>query len=367
MSPVEAKLRNFVNKTVDKDKTIHNALLAISTGDGRFNWSGAAGIANQEKEISMTPETPFFIASITKMFTATSIMKLYEEKKVNLDDTIVNYLPDSLIKRIHVYKNVDYTDLITIKHLLSHTSGIADYFLEKPKGGKSFLEIILENPEKTYTADQTITIARDTLKTNFKPGDKAKYSDTNFQLLGKIIESVTERDLHEIYLEYIISPLNLKNTWLYTRSDPIDEPNMPVAEFYYKDQIVSDNKPFESSWADGGIISTTKDCLTFLQALFTGKIINKETTLPLMHQWRGIGFPLKYGFGTMYIELPGFMTMFRKLPPLIGHLGSTGTFLLYTKDLDLYIAGAINQASSPSKPVRLIAKLLNMIKNDFSN
>ena len=117
MSSFETKLQEFVNKTVEKEKNIYSMLLSISTGNGKFSWSGAAGTANKEKKISMTPETPFFIASITKMFTATIIMKLYEEKKINLDDGIVNFLPETLIKGIHVYKNVDYTDSITIKFL----------------------------------------------------------------------------------------------------------------------------------------------------------------------------------------------------------------------------------------------------------
>ena len=363
----ETKVQDFVNKTVEKDKSIYNALLSISTGNGKFIWSGAAGIANNAKEISMTPETPYFIASITKLFTATIIMKLYEEKKISLDDNIVNRLPEALVRGIHIYNGVDYTDSITIRHLLSHTSGIADYYLEKPKKGKCFFDFILENPEKTYTIDQTIVIARDTLKANFEPGKKAKYSDTNFQLLGKIIESVVGEDLHDVYEDYLFSPLGLNNTWLFKKSEPKNKTNIAIAEFYYKDKIISDNKPFESSWADGGLISTTDDCLTFLQALFSGKIINKETTLPLMHQWKKIGFPLKYGFGTMNIELPTSMTMGKKIPPLIGHLGSTGSFLLYTKDLDMYFAGTINQASSQSKPVKFLAKLLIMIKKHFSN
>ena len=359
MSSIEARLQDFVKKTVEKGKTIHSALLSLSAGNGKFNWSGAAGIANKEKQISMTPETPFFIASVTKLFTATIIMKLYEEKKIKLDDIVVNYLPETLMKGIHIYKSVDYTDSINISHLLSHTSGIADYYLEKPKGGKNFFDIILKNPEKTYTVDQTIGIARDTLEANFKPGTKAKYSDTNFQLLGKIIESVVGKELHDIYHDYIFSPLEMNNTWLYKRSDPIDEINTPVAEFYYNNKMISDSKPLESSWADGGIISTAKDCLAFLKALFKGKIINKELTLPLMHEWRGIGYPLKYGFGTMYIKVPSTL-------PLIGHLGSTGTFLLYAKDVDMHFAGTINQANSSSKPVKLVSKLLYMIKKDFS-
>jgi D-alanyl-D-alanine carboxypeptidase len=359
MSSFEEKLQDFVNKTVEKDKNIYSTILSVTAGSRKFNWSCAAGIANKEKEIAMTPETPFFIASITKLFTATVIMKLYEEKSIKLDDTIVNYLPETLIKGINICKDVDYTDSISIKNLLSHTSGIADYYLEKPKGGKSFFDIILENPKQTFTVDQTIAIARDTLEANFKPGTKAKYSDTNFQLLGKVIESVVGKELHEIYNDYIFSPLDMNNTWLYKRSDPIDEINTPVAEFYYNNKMISDSKPLESSWADGGIISTAKDCLTFLKALFTGKIINKELTLPLMHEWRGIGYPLKYGFGTMYIKVPSTL-------PLIGHLGSTGAFLLYAKDLDMYFAGTINQANSSSKPVKLVAKLIHMIKKDFS-
>lgn len=124
MISVEKKLEDFINKIVEKDKNIYNAVLAISTGKGQFSWSGAVGIANKAKEISMTPETPFFIASITKLFTATIIMKLFENKKLKLEDKIVDILPETLVKGIHIYKGVDYTDSITIKHLLSHTSGI---------------------------------------------------------------------------------------------------------------------------------------------------------------------------------------------------------------------------------------------------
>ena len=174
---ISVDLQDYVNKTIEKDKNIFNAVLSILTGSGEFSWSGASGIANKAKGIFMTPKTPFFIASITKLFTATVIMKLFEEKKLNIDDKIVDRLPAPLVKGIHIYKGVDYTDLITIRQLLSHTSGIADYYLEKPKRGKSFFDNILENPEKTYTVDQTIAIARDTLKANFEPGKKAKYSD----------------------------------------------------------------------------------------------------------------------------------------------------------------------------------------------
>jgi len=365
INSLDKKLQSFVNDIVKKDSSIFNATLAVSSGNGNYDWSGAAGIASQKDSIVMTTETPFFIASITKMFTATAIMKLIQDKEIKLNDPIVNYLPNNLVNGIHNYKGIDYTDKITIEHLLSHTSGIADYFLDKNKKGKNFIDIILNEPKNPYTVDQTIAIARDELHAHFEPGKKAKYSDTNYQLLGKIIEEITGKELHQIYQDYFFVPLKMNSTWLFGKSKPIKKITHKVADFYFDDQVVSNNRPFESSWADGGLISTTKDSIIFLKALFAGEIIDNKTTLPMMHNWKKLDFPLKYGYGTMFIDMPSFMTMFRKIPSLTGHLGSTGTFLLYAKNLDIYLAGAINQANSPSKPVRLVFKLVSMLKKYF--
>ena len=118
MSLIEEKLNEILVKTVKKDNYIFSALLAVSTGDKRIDWSNGAGIANQEGEIQAKSDTPFFIASITKLFTAVTIMKLYEEKKLKLEDKIVDHLEKNIVKGIHIYEEEDYTDTITIKHLL---------------------------------------------------------------------------------------------------------------------------------------------------------------------------------------------------------------------------------------------------------
>ena len=362
MNKLNEKLDNFVNEIVENDKSVKNAIFAISSSNGDFDWAGAAGLAEEKEKEPMKVSTPYFIASITKMFTATVVMKLHEEKKITLDDTIDNFLPENLINGIHIYKEKEYTKTITIKHLLSHSSGIADYFLDKTKDGTNFFNKILTEPEKEYTVEQTIEIARDKLKPHFEPGRKTRYSDTNYQLLGKIIEKITKKKLHQVYENYLFKPFNLNDTWLFTKSKSLSKNKNPVAEFYFKNQVVSNNKPLETSWADGGLISTTDDCLNFLKALFTGKIIDKNNTLSLMHNWQKMQFPLQYGFGTMYIDMPIFMTMFIKYPAVIGHLGSTGAFLLYAKELDYYLTGTINQASNQSKSLRTAFKLLNILK-----
>lgn len=81
MSNLEEKIEKFLNKTVEKEKYIYNMILALSSDRKSFEWSGAAGIAIKRDNIKINPETPFFIASITKLYTAVLIMKLFEEKK----------------------------------------------------------------------------------------------------------------------------------------------------------------------------------------------------------------------------------------------------------------------------------------------
>ena len=364
MSSIEEKLEEVLVKTVENDKYIFSAFLALSSGDTRINWSSGVGIAKQEGNIQASSDTPFFIASITKLFTAVTIMKLCEEKKLKLEDKITNYLEEKIVKGIHVYKEIDYTEKITIKHLLSHTSGIADYYEDKPIEGKSYLDMVMEDPDIEVTVDETIQMARENMVPNFIPGTKTKYGDTNFQLLGKIIESIEKKELHEVYLERYFVPLDMRNTWLYTKSKPIDENTKGVAESYYNYRVITDSKPFYAAWADGGLISTTSDSLKFLKALFTGKIISKKT-LALMHNWNPIFPPIKYGYGTMYIELPRIFTLFRKLPSLKGHLGSNSTFLLYAEEWDLYLSGALNQFNSPSRSIRFVMKLLLKFKKQL--
>jgi len=104
--------------------------------------------------------------------------------------------------------------------------------------------------------------------------------------------------------------------------------------------------------------------IIFLKALNEGQLIQKET-LRMMHKWNNLHFPLQYGYGTMYFKLPRLMGKLANLPPLWGHSGSTGSFLYYSNDLDVYIAGSINQAESESKPFfALISKVIKVIREN---
>jgi D-alanyl-D-alanine carboxypeptidase len=356
------ELEYLVSGLVEKDKSVRNCVLSVKKGDGSFSWSGAAGIASQDGQVPMTKDTPIYIASITKLYTATAIMRLYEKGALSLDDAMSRYLPEQLIRGVHVYKGRDYSHEITVKQLLSHTSGIADYYTEKPKGGKSFFDFFLEEPQRRWTVDETIERARKDLRPKFQPGTDASYSDTNFQLLGRVIEAVTGKPLHTVYEDFIFRPLGLKHTWLIGRSEPQLPSSDAPADIFYKDMNITKTRSNGAYWADGGIVSTAEEMIIFLKALNEGRIISGDT-LQLMHNWHQLQFPLQYGYGTMFFKLPWFITMVMKVPPLWGHSGSTGSFLYYSEDLNLYMAGSINQVESKSKPFILMLRVMKAIQS----
>ena len=366
-SPEETgmELQSILDRLVKRNRIIESCAVSVSKGDGSFSWSGAAGTArpagNGAGGVAMTPQIPYYIASITKLFTATVIMQLCEENALSPDDPMAAYLPEGLVAGIHVYEGADYSREITIGQLLSHSSGIADYYSEKPRGGRSLYGIFLEDPGRHWTVEETIARARDELEPNFIPGTDTSYSDTNFQLLGKIIESVTGKPLHEVFEERIFGPLGLESTWL------AGHPRRPGTEgsaacVYAGKEDITRIRTNGSYWADGGIVSTAEDCVSFLRALNRGELI-EPGTLQMMHRWREWRFPLKYGYGTMYFDPPSGAGSMMHVPPLWGHSGSTGSFLYYSEDLDVYAAGTLNQTSAEIKPFVLIGRILRAVSD----
>jgi D-alanyl-D-alanine carboxypeptidase len=349
-------LQAVVAGAVQSGSDIHNCVLAVAKGDGSFAWSGAAGIADARGHRPMTADTPFYIASVTKLYTATAVMLLSEKGALSLDEPMAKFLPPSLIRGINVYGGRDYSGEITIAQLLSHRSGIADYYTEKARDGKTLAELLRKDPERQWSPGQTIARARDEMQPNFAPGAKTSYSDTNFQLLGKIVEAVTGKPLHAVFEDFFFRPLGLERTWMvghpWSRFAQAARP----ADVFRDASNITASRSNAAYWADGGIVSTAGDMIAFLEALNRGRIIRRDT-LARMHQWRRWEFPLSYGYGTMQFELPQPLRALAKFPPLWGHSGSTGSFLYYSPDLDLYLAGTIDQTESRRTPFLLMQRV----------
>lgn len=342
----ENKLNRILENTVD-NKSIFGIAVNIESGDNDFSWINSVG--NLEKN------SQYAIASISKMYTTATILRLVSEGKLALQDKIGKYLPMDIISKLHVYKGIEYSNDITIEHLLSHISGLPDYYEEKDENGESVVDnIIME--DKFFSIDDIISNTKK-LKPHFKPGEKGKafYSDANFDILGMIIEKTTNKKLKDVFLEYIFEPLELNNTYLYEQNC-----NKEFAPIYYKSKPLHVPLAMASFSASGGIISNVEENMKFIKAFFKGGVF-PEKYLENLYSWNRIQwFPLEYGLGLMRCKMSRIMSPIIPAPEIIGHSGSTGTFSFYCPEKNLFITGVFNQMIR--QPFPLIYRLINCFK-----
>lgn len=345
MTEKEISLQKILDQTVDQKK-IFGTSFAIKK-DG-FTWYGASG--------NLSIDHPYFIASTTKLFTASIILHLKSEGKLKLEDKISKYLDLSIMNGLHFYKGKDYSDEITIKHLLAHTSGLADYFQGKGSNGRSLEDEIKNGNDQFWTFEQAIERTK-SIKPLFIPGtkDKAHYSDTNFQLLGKIIEVITNKSFSAICDLSIIKPLNLLKTYLFR-----DTADKTPKTLYYKSKELSIPNAMVSFGPDGGIVSTSSDMLIFIEAFFTGKLFPKENINDLQ-KWNNIFFPMKSGIGIHMFKLPWIFNPLGTVPYFIGHSGLSGALAYYSPKENIYVVGTVNQVAHPDISFKTMIKLTQKI------
>lgn len=172
-----AKLEGLLDSLFSR-KQVHHAVMALENGDRSFRWIGAAGEAQPGGE-PMRESTPFFMASVTKLYIAAAILKLYEQAKVGLDNSITEYLPESLVSGIHRWNGVDYTEQITIRHLLNHTSGLPDWLEDHPKGERGLLEQVAEEEDRLIGIEEAMEYVRNKLVPHFPPAAAGEQTNKN--------------------------------------------------------------------------------------------------------------------------------------------------------------------------------------------
>lgn len=341
----EKSLQTVLDKTVDNKKVFG---ISFAFKKDTLTWQGSSG--------NMTIDQPYFIASTTKLFTTAIILKIRAEGKLRLDDKISKYIDKLILSGLHIYKGKDYSQELTIKHLLSHTSGLPDYFQGKGTSGKSLENEITEGNDQFWTFEQAIERTKK-MTPLFAPGTKGKanYSDANFQLLGKIIENITHKTYDENCKEFIIQPLGLTKTYVY--QDSTDK--IPKI-LYYKNKELNIPKAMTSFGADGGMVSTSNDMLIFIEAFFRGKLF-PSTYIDELQEWNNIFFPMKSGIGIHLFKLPWIFNPTGAVPYFIGHSGLSGALAYYSPKENIYIVGTVNQVAHPDISFKTMIKLTQQI------
>ncbi|MDZ4132629.1 MAG: serine hydrolase domain-containing protein [Dethiobacteria bacterium] len=358
-----------------KAKGVEEAVAAIESGDGSFKWYCAAG-KGEPGSIGIGVDTPFWIASITKLYIAAAVLKLQEQKLLKIDYSLNKYLPPALVAGLHCSKDgIDRSDQITVRHLLSHTSGLPEYIEIKPKGGKSIFELVLEEGDRAWSISDSLQIVKDAKSPLFEPQPlekeikKARYSDTNFQLLIAIVEALTGNSIDTVFREMFYKPLKLSRTF-HPGAAPLDPDTPEPLPVRYGNSVLNIPLAMKSF---GDLYSTIADQLVFMRALKSGSLFADPQTSELMHSgWNRFGFmispiapgwPIEYGHGMMRFEIPRFATPFKAIPAVTGHTGAIGSWLFYCPSNDYYLTGSVNQLEGAAAPFRFIPKALNLISS----
>ena len=358
-----------------KKRGVKQALAAVESGDGSFQWS-RFGSSTKPDKLKSGVDFPFWIASVTKLFIAASILKLEEKKLLSIDSPAYEYLAQDLIEGLHCTKSgVDNSNRITLRHLLSHTSGLPDYIEIKPKGGKSLFAMVLENGDRSWSVMDSMQIVKEAKSPLFDPQpfekevNKARYSDTNFQLLIAVIEEVTNKPIATVFKEMFYKPLNLRRTF-HPGTTPLDPATPEPIPVWIGDHLL--DKPLAMK-SFGDLYSTPADLFTFMRSLNSGTVFDNPDTANLMKEkWNRFGFlispiapgwPIEYGLGMMRFELPRFVSPFKTVPAVIGHTGASGAWLFYCPVNDICLVGTVSQVEAAAAPFRFIPKALNLLSN----
>ncbi len=360
------RLERLLARTVTRTRGVRHGLLGVAAVDGSWRWLGAHGDADGAGTPAATT-TPYPIASVTKIVTAVVTMQLHERGALSIDDRLVDHLPASVTDGLHVLDGVDRTGEITLEHLLSHTSGLADYYEDEGPDGRSAQDRLLAGEDLPVPFDEVLRIVR-TLRPAFAPQGsdlpkrKGSYSDTNYQLLGAVVEAVSGRPLHEVFASEVFDRLGLDDTAAYPH-DPRSGPRTDaIASVWAKGGVrLQPDGMLRTQTPDGGIVSTLADQLRLLQGLVGGELFASPATFARMQQrFDRVFFPVDYGLGLMRYAPARWMSPAFRVPPLVGHTGSTATWLWWCPELEVCIAGTLDVASPPL-PFRFGPRVLREI------
>jgi D-alanyl-D-alanine carboxypeptidase len=263
------------------------ALVVVRTPTGVRR--AASGLASRDPRVVLRATDRFRVASITKPFVATVVLQLVAEGKLRLDESFDRWLPGL----------VPNGDRITIRQLLSHTSGLFEY-----QGDKGFVSAVIADPSREWSPRELVRIATAHAPL-FPPGTGWSYSNTNYILLGLVVEAVTGETIDQQLRERVFDPLALAATSFPAGTEIEGEhahgyigsatlPSLPVGTLMDVTSLVSPS----IGWAAGGIVSNGDDITRFFAALLGGRLLRPD----LLAAMRTVGPSSQYGLGLLRVQ-----------------------------------------------------------------
>lgn len=299
--------------------------------------------------------TPFHAASIGKVATAVLIMQLVDEGALTLDTSVQSILGplDGVLAAE-----------ATVRQLLDHTAGAADYFEGPVTSGPPFLELVVSDPDRFWEPRDLVEFSRTRQVPVGLPGERFHYSDTGYILAGLVIEAVAGAPFHEVLRDRIFRPLAMNDSSMMWRSDPETSAQGnqgTIAPLWLGRVEASGFRSVSCDWAGGGIVSTLDDLAKLSEGL-QSSVVSDEALAGMRRMRHRFRRGIHYGTGLMELRFGEFSFMLRGFPRPTGHIGVLGTHMFYDAVNDAHIVLNFHSTSQMVRSFRTLIRIEQLLK-----
>lgn len=345
---IQTNIETAFRKKVQNDKNVKSAYLLVHCEKHGIHLTIAEGA---DGDVHADIAQPNHLASVGKLFTASITSMLHERHMLDFNDPIKEYLDKELINGLHVFKGHEHSDKITIRHLLMQTSGLNDVFYH-------LMKKMIKDPEFRITPRDAVIWGKENLKPVAVPGKRHFYTDTNYYLLGLIIENITGKAFHEVMHEFVFDRLGMHHAYMYGFSKPKKASKTPPAHLYVNGRsLFTINGIHQIDYAGGSVIAPLDEYLLFMKALLNGQLIKQKTLDLMISDDINMGFPtlgFRYGYSTWKMKTVPFIMP--KQYACWGCVGATGAFMFYHPVTESFIIGTFNDFSYRGKALGFMAR-----------
>ena len=359
------ELRAVADAAYD-DPTIRNLTIQIDSPRQGFRWRIARGFTDTPGGTPMTVDSVFRVDDVTKMLTSVVVLKLVENNFVTLDTRIGDILDDAdmpgafTLEQLHERNGESRGDEVTVRQLLAHTSGLRDYMFDTPDNGAASLslaqrvvaDVLGEIPsnisERQWSSGSLLEYFFESgMSENAlaAPGAEYHYADTNYLLLGILVEKVSQLDLAQMYRNAIYGEAQMTKAYLewyeFGNEEPVDHfwavtRNNELVNI----DVLAEEMNTSSDWAGGGVVTDAADLNSFIRELFAESFFTEASSLTAMRTSGSTGEPgFFYGLGLEH----RIFNASGKTIDVYGHSGFWGTGVYYIPATDTSIVYTMNQ------------------------
>ncbi len=340
MTSREQRLDRIAER-LSRDSRVSELQLGVTDRDGSLDYRWAAPGSRATHAI----------ASSTKTFAAVLVLRKVAAGDLTLEQPLVSILPRDDLIGLNRFGGVDRVDEFTVRDVLAHTSGVPNYYAAKALDPASDIAAVTA-ADPGWSYHDALELARG-MNAPFAPhSGRAQYSFTNYQLVGRLIETVYGCTLAAALDRELFAPLGLRDTALLTPET--------LHLFDTMSPLLHGTQPYlgarrlASLGAEGALISSTADTMRFLRAVLDGEVLDPAMLEVALRDRVPLYPRVAYGVGVMALSLPRVLTRLPQPGTLIGHAGMTGHVMFADPVSGLAVVGTINQLAAPRLSFRVL-------------